>query len=349
MGGMGGGMGGMGGGMGGMGGTTTTKQYHKREPQSAVAVATRAALDEAVTLPLGTVTLTELRDLVFEAAEVPVLLDDRGLKAAEVSGSDSVTIERSGLPLRTVLREILRPLGVKAIVEEDGLLLTADLAALARQGKQTTQWVNIPNEAAEQIERQLDELVSVEMAQQPLSEALKQLGAQKGVPLHLNRRALEEIGLTEDVPVSLQLSEVPLRTALELMLEDLDLTYVNRGALLSVTTFEDAESTLLTGIYWLDGTGTPDLGAIMQQIQTAMQPDTWEALGGPSRMVPMVTHHRNALMITTTSPVHHDIQSFLDALRANHFGDEGEYDVSEIHVPNMSGGMGGGMGGGGFM
>jgi hypothetical protein len=66
-------------------------------------------------------------------------------------------------------------------------------------------------------------------------------------------RKLEEASISPDTPVTKSLRGITLRSALKLLLNDLDLAYVVQNGVLTITTKEEAESTplsLRTGM-WL--------------------------------------------------------------------------------------------------
>jgi hypothetical protein len=60
---------------------------------------------------------------------------------------------------------------------------------------------------------------------------------------------MEAVGIGPDVPVTRNLSGVSLRSALRLMLKDLELTYVIRDEVLLITTPEEAIAQLATRVY----------------------------------------------------------------------------------------------------
>lgn len=345
--------GGGGGGLGGLGGgQLPTSIRYEREADSEVAEAARAALDAEVELPLGELPLAELPDHVFQAAGVPVLLDPRGLQLAEVETSAKLNIVRSEQPLRTILREALAPLNLQAIVEQEGLLITVDPTALSRSGKPTSQWVNVNDADARRLDKQLDNVTSLLFIDDALDQVLHKISTDNNLTLILDVRALEDVGLAPDEPVTLDLKNVRLRTGLTLMLEKAELTFVNCGEFLRITTQEAAEGKLLTRIYWLDGVGTHDMDTLVATIQASIQPNSWEMMGGASTITPLNLQRRKALVVSTTTDLHHEIDAMLEVLRANHFGNDAKYELVEEPVVGGLGGQGfgsgmGGMGGGG--
>ena len=117
--------------------------------------------------------------------------------------------------------------------------------------------VSIPVEYASQLHKQrsiehtLEEDTQCEFLDTPLSEAMSYFSGFHEIPIVIDQRALEEIGLSTDAPVAKKLRDVTLRSALELVLRDLGLTTVIRNEVLMVTTPEEAETRLTTRIYLL--------------------------------------------------------------------------------------------------
>ena len=142
----------------------------------------------------------------------------------------------------------------------------------------------------------------------------------------IDRQALEEVGLTDDTPVNLQVNEIPLPSALQLMLADLDLVYTIRDGFLMITTTEAEADALPTRIHWLEGTGWPqnDLASLVKTIQTGADPETWEALGGPSTMtlIQAGITDRAGLLIMAPYQTHQRIEGILDALRDSVTGND---------------------------
>ncbi len=76
----------------------------------------------------------------------------------------------------------------------------------------------------------------------PLADVLAYLAERHQIPIQLDRRALDEVGIATDTPVVRELRDITLRSALRLVLRDLNLTYVVKDEVLLVTTPETAAS-----------------------------------------------------------------------------------------------------------
>ena len=174
------------------------------------------------------------------------------------------------------------------------------------------------------IQDALKKTVTVDFVDTPLKDAVATLSERTDVPMIIDIRALEEIGLADDQPCGLRISNVRMRSLLRLLLHEMDLTYLIKDEVLHITTIEAAEQNLVNRIYFLEATGFPigDFESVIGVIQTVIVPDTWEALGGPSTMSPATggAGNRPAVLVSTTSDVHEQISALLSSLRRTHVG-----------------------------
>jgi hypothetical protein len=319
-------------------------------PSSAIAQAVLAKLD-AATAPALSTSLAEFPAAIRGSLQIPVTMDQRGLQFAKQSGTTPVKLS-GDLPLRTALHQALQPLGLKAIVADEGLVITADPAALVHQGVGVNRWISVDEDAEKKIAEKLDASINVQMDQVPLAEVVEYLNREGGLPTSLDQRSLEEIGLSPDEPVSLTPNGGSLRNALSQLLRSSDLTYTVRDDMLVITTKEAAEQDLITRIYWLEGTGTAaaDYLALIETLQSSIVPDGWDRMGGPFTMS-RLNSTRPALVVGATYTVHHQLERFFKAMRETHFGGEPVLEQIQVPMPNMmyGGGMGGGGGGMGGM
>ena len=137
----------------------------------------------------------------------------------------------------------------------------------------------------------------------PLEEAIEMISRNHNIPIVVDKRALEEIGLTPDTPVNLSLKNVTLRSFLRLMLRELDLTYMIKDQVMQITTVEAAEQNLGTQMYRLPDNLVEKSGQVLTALQSAIVPDTWSTQGGPSS----ATTIDHVLIISTTSDVHDQV------------------------------------------
>jgi hypothetical protein len=83
----------------------------------------------------------------------------------------------------------------------------------------------------------------------PLEEVVNLLQEDYDIPVQLDLPALEEAGLGADEPVTVNLHNVSLRSALRLMLKQHQLTYIIQDEVLMITTPEEAEAQLVVKVY----------------------------------------------------------------------------------------------------
>ena len=100
-----------------------------------------------------------------------------------------------------------------------------------------------------QIDSALDSKTEMSFLDAPLKEAVESLEQHHQIPIEIDIRALEETGLTDDAPVTKELTGISLRSALKLLLRDLDLTFLIDDEVLQITTPEEAETRLVTVVY----------------------------------------------------------------------------------------------------
>ncbi len=113
--------------------------------------------------------------------------------------------------------------------------------------------------AAEQVIREkLMSEVNVKYENRALSEVLNELSAVTGVPVVIDERALEAVRVTPEQPVSLSLpNSIKLKSALNLILNKMELTYVIENDVLSITSMEAKRSKVYPRTYRVTDLVTP--------------------------------------------------------------------------------------------
>ena len=100
------------------------------------------------------------------------------------------------------------------------------------------------------IEDVLNKSMDLEFKETPLREVASQLTQKTGVTFYLNAKTLSDAGVPLDAPITGVFRNLKLRTILALMLQDLDLAYmeIEEEAFL-ITTPDHAESRLVIRVY----------------------------------------------------------------------------------------------------
>ena len=100
-----------------------------------------------------------------------------------------------------------------------------------------------------QIEAALGDETSLQFNDVPLQSAVQQISEQHGIPIVIDGPALEDIGIDSEVEVSLELSNITLRSFLRLLLRQHELTYVIKDEVMKITTQDAAAADPVRKIY----------------------------------------------------------------------------------------------------
>jgi len=194
----------------------------------------------------------------------------------------------------------------------------------------------------------LDKTISAEFpVETPLQACLDYLANAVEVQVYVDQRALDDVGVQPDAPITINLKEVPAEMALRLMLRRLDLAYMLDHGVVIVTNTAEAENNLDARVYRIADlvrmpvasqqvdpfSGPPgassaqvymrsrgdhpgavsfdDLQAIIGLITSTIEPTTWDDAGGPGSIAP----YRGTLVIAQTMRVHRKVEKLLNDLR----------------------------------
>jgi len=106
------------------------------------------------------------------------------------------------------------------------------------------------SESELEIQASLKKPVEVSFSQRPLAEVVATLGKMAGVNVHLDPQGLAAEGVTSDTPVDLDLEQpISLKSALNLILEPLRLSYVIQDEVLKITSEQTRESDVYAEVY----------------------------------------------------------------------------------------------------
>jgi hypothetical protein len=234
---------------------------------------------------------------------------------------------------------MLQPLYLRASIENDGIVISADHAALAKEGIGTDAWINVDQEMEQDFSAKLEQKGVFEFIDIPLRECIRSLAAKFELKMIIREADLEDIGLSANEPITLSLVDITLGDALNELLSSLDLTYTLTGGLVAITSEEAAEERLLSRIYWLDGTGLTHQQA-SAIIQATVKPDLWQNIGGPSS-ISVFINPRAGLVISTTYGCHKEIERIMDTVRQSQFSSDPNLEYVAPPAPINFMGVGG--------
>jgi type II secretory pathway component GspD/PulD (secretin) len=138
-----------------------------------------------------------------------------------------------------------------AITRDISINKEATLNALERKGKYDGTSYTAPrrNEKEREIERKLNTPVTLTFTDAPLKSVLADIRAWKDLNIYVDEAALSEHGISLDRPVSVNLDQVSLKSALKLLLQPMHLTYIIGDEVLQVTTEDRAQGRAVTTTY----------------------------------------------------------------------------------------------------
>ena len=215
-------------------------------------------------------------------------------------------------------------------------------------------------DAEKKIEEALAAKTTLEFVEAPLQDVVDYLKSLHEIPIVLDRRALDDVGIGTDSPITVNLKDISLESVLKLTLRELDLTWTIRHEVLLITTAEEAETLLLTRVYDVgdlvicrDPSGDlwADYDTLIETVTSTIAPESWADVGGPGAIAGASFQGAEALTVAQTYQIHRRIEKLLESLRQIAAKKEGNAVTPLRDKPpsNPMGGFGGmgGMGGGG--
>jgi hypothetical protein len=152
------------------------------------------------------------------------------------------------------------------------------------------------------ILRALNTPITIKFKDSRFEEVIEYLKTITNQPILLDQAALDEAKLNYDTPITVNVREVAMRTLLRKILGDFGLTYVIKGETIQVTSTVKARETMVTRTYnvrdlvdpgntvmWGAGINAvqaaQNVNAIIDLIQTSVDPESWKKNGGQGTIV----------------------------------------------------------------
>lgn len=190
------------------------------------------------------------------------------------------------------------------------------------------------DDPAQRIQRALDQPHRLGgLADLPLSEVVQFIRDRHKIEVQIDRRALDEVGISPSTPISIEIKDVSLRSLLRLMLRPLELQFAVADDHLLITTAEAAGAIRRVKVYDVADLVTPtpaageggavdpwrvapDFDSLITVITSCVYAYSWESVGGPGAVQPIECAGIRALVIAQTEEVHEEIAALLASLRA---------------------------------
>jgi hypothetical protein len=211
-------------------------------------------------------------------------------------------------------------LGALVVLALPAIYLSTTTEILADDGKVSAEeepaveFLPKPTPSEERILAVLEEPTEMRFVETPLQHVVSYLTDHHKFDIHLDNRALEDVAIGADTPITRTVNNVRLKSGLELLLRDLDLTYLIKNEVLLITTKDKADTELLTRIYPVgDLAEGKNAETLMKAITSTVYPTTWDEVGGPGSIV--FVPSAKSLVISHTWDVQDEALELLRSLR----------------------------------
>ena len=203
-----------------------------------------AALQTPTAAEFAQVPLREAIDNLKEARQIEMLWDEKVIADAKIDTEKPVTF-KAQMTLQSDLECILDQLGLADVVTNEVLLITTvkEAKRLVNQGAIDPAVRRAPR-AAITAPRIADALRSpsapIEFVETPLVDVVEYLKDAHFIEIVIDRRSLNAAKIDETEPITLNLKDISLASALTLLLRNVGLTYVAKDEYILITTPEKA-------------------------------------------------------------------------------------------------------------
>ena len=160
------------------------------------------------------------------------------------------------------------------------------------------------------IQAALESPTSVEFVDNPLGDVITYLANLHDITITLDAKALAEIGVDPDEPIT-QTADASLLSVLNRLLKPLDLTHIIEDEAMQITSTDSAAGKMKIIVYSMRNlTEVIDSDDLADIFESTIEPKAWESQGGKGVVRPI----SNALIISNSQPVHREIMELLDQL-----------------------------------
>jgi hypothetical protein len=192
--------------------------------------------------------------------------------------------------------------------------------------------VSVSAEEAE-IEGRLTWPIMLEAHDESIATVVARIGEMHGLDVWLDTKALADAAIDPSVLLNFKTRRpLPLGDALELMLDNFELTYVIQHGVLKITSKERADSIVTTRVYPVEDLVTSatavnapymppaksnlNYGPLIQMIEDTIAPDSWDTNSGVGSIKPFRAPGGPAMVISNTLRVQFEVAALFADLRA---------------------------------
>lgn len=159
----------------------------------------------------------------------------------------------------------------------------------------------------------------LDFVQQPLREVAMVIAEEYDVQILFDHAAFDALALSPEMEVTIHIRDVPLRSALRHMFNDLgEVNYIVRDDVLLITTEEAATTSLETHIYDVTDALSIfnlDVESMARVIPESLSRETWTINGtGEGTIQPLGKRH---LVVSQSQAAHEEIANFLEQIESH--------------------------------
>lgn len=157
----------------------------------------------------------------------------------------------------------------------------------------------------------------LEFVETPLKDVITQVQDDYGIPIQIDVAALEENGINLDEPMTVNIHNVSLQSALRLMLNRLNIAYLYQDEVLLITTNDAADSRSELCVYDVQdviGDDANELPELASTITACVAADSWKENGGIHPNIHVI--RPTLLVISQSQATHEQIRNLLATIRA---------------------------------
>lgn len=177
--------------------------------ENAQSAAISQALNRPTTVEYAETPLRDVCDFLASQHEINIVLDVRTFDDQGIDIDLPVTARFKAAKLRTVLDKILTPHGAIFRYHKQVLLITT------KEGLRRLKPVNVPKRIEPGVERALKAKTAIEFVETPLQDVADFLADMHKVKIELANTPKVQ----KDLPITFQVSRIPLKCALGLLAE----------------------------------------------------------------------------------------------------------------------------------
>ncbi len=183
------------------------------------------------------------------------------------------------------------------------------------------------------IEKALARPTTIEASDTALADVVGYLNQFHHVQIQFDVKALEELGVATDSPITRELRGVSLRSALDLILRDLGLTWTIDSEVLLITSPDVAANLVTTRSYEVSDLVVcrdekdqlwDDYESLVKMVTSHVAPESWADAGGAGAVTGMSLGGSKVLVVTSEYRVQRAVRQLLEDLREHAARGKGE-------------------------